>query len=135
MQANRIDAAFAEEFVGRMSSALKALDVDALVDLATDDVIYDDMGADKAIVGKAEMATLLRPIWAAIEKMEIRPHGVFLGLDGESIAVHWHVDVQRADNDAPMEIEMIGVYTFRDGKACRWTSAFRHMDWLGHIWP
>ncbi len=131
----QIDAAFAVDFAERARVAMVARDVDALVDLATDDVIYDDMGADKSMEGKTEMARFVGSIYGAAVDLDVHVEGVFVGVDGETMAIRWRAIGRRADLDIPFELEFVNIYTIRDGKACRWTTIFRHMDWLGHIWP
>lgn len=133
--ATQIDAAFAVDFAGRLQAAMEAGDVAAIVALATDDVVYDDMGAANAIEGKPEFARLLKPIYGATEDLKFSLEGTFVAVDGESLAARWHVTGRRVDQDASVDIEFMTVYEMRDGKVCRWTSIFRHMDWLGHIWP
>ena len=114
---------------------MAAREVETLVDLAADDVVFDDAGAANAIEGKSEMARMLKPIYEAATDLEVRHDGIFVGVDGESLATRWHITGQRVDADDPFEIEFMTIYKMRDGKVVRWTSIFRHMDWLGHIWP
>jgi len=130
-----IDGAFAADLLGKLQAAMSSRDVDRVLELTTADVVYDDMGDARAIRGREEMANLLRPILAQMTAFELELVDSFVGLDGAKVAAHWSATARRAQDDEPVPLEFVTIYTIRDGKIARFTIVFRHMGWLGSLWP
>ncbi len=131
-EASRFEVA--TEFLEQLRVAISGRDVDDILNLMTDDVVYDDVGSDKAIRGKSDLGNLFEPLFASMESLDVRLAGVYLGVD-ESIGARWRYTALRKGDEEPITFETAGFYTMRDGKACEITVFFRHTDWLGNIWP
>ena len=130
----QVDQAFAADFFERLRIALNAGDVDAIVDFATDDVVYDDVGEDDQVHGKQAMSELLSPLFGAMEAVKVELLDSFIAMDRPAIGANWRFTIQRPDVDT-LNIENMVVYTIRGGKACRWKTMYRHTNWMGDIWP
>ncbi len=133
--AGAVDEAFAADLLERIRAAMAARDIDAILELATDDVVYDDMGSQEAITGKAESGHLLRPILERLESPDVRLISSFIGLDGESVAARWKITADRRQGAEPVELDYMSIYTIREGKISRFTLIFRHPGWLGSLFP
>ncbi len=108
--------------------------MDAMVDLCSEDVVYQDAGPSSQI-DREEMRRMWTPIFAAMEHAQATVLNSFVGVDGDTVAAHWQLTFRRRDVVEPLEIETFAIYAFRDGMIRRWTSIFRKFDWMGDVWP
>ncbi|MCP3977639.1 MAG: nuclear transport factor 2 family protein [bacterium] len=132
MKADRFEVA--TKFLEQLRVAISGRDVEDILKLMTDDIVYDDLGSDKATRGRSELANLFEPLFASMKSLDLRLTGVYLGVD-ETIGARWRYTALRKGDKEPIVFETASFYTMRDGKACEITVFFRHTDWLGDIWP
>ncbi len=132
--AEALTPAFIAEFLADLTKKIEARDVDAMVALCSDDVVYQDAGPSSEI-DREEMRRMWTPVFAAMEHAEATVLDSFLGVEGDSVAAHWQLTFKRRDVLEPIQIESFAIYAFRDGMICRWTSIFRSFDWMGGLWP
>ena len=130
-----IDAEFARAQLEQMRQMFDARDVEGLMALCTDDVVFDDMGSGNEIHGREEFRLLFGNLFSGMQRLTAALRESFLGLDGQSIAARWDFEVIMPDRPEPIAVQTASVYTCRDGKVAKWTIVFRNVDWLGDVWP
>ena len=130
-----LDQAFAEQFLQRYGEITPTRDIDAWLSQFTEDVVFDDAGAESAVVGRDQLGRFWQPLLDAMEHMESTVVQAFIGVDAPTVALLVRDRVKHRDHDAPLISESFEIYEFRGEKICRWTLVVRHMGWMGEIIP
>lgn len=87
-------AAFARQFIGRLHAAVNAHDVDGLVELCSDDVIWQDPAAPHTLRGREDVRWFhQRVMFAALPDVQIELiDGPFIAPDGFGVAVRLRIE-------------------------------------------
>ena len=125
--AQTIDTAWVEEFEERWLAAWNGHEPDALLDLMTDDIVYDDSGWPETMRGKADVREFLEYTWRAFPDLTFEavgpPH-----LASNSAAFWWR---GRGTHSGPidppgspptgevLDFEGADFHEYRDGKVAR----------------
>lgn len=135
-QPKQLDEQFVHDFLDRLAEAGRARDAGRVVSLCTEDVVFDDVGEGKTIVGREGLRELLAGIYDVVSdfELEISPER-YLSLDRTKVAVRWRAaGTLRHPPEKRIDIETAEFYEFRDGLVSRWTFFARDRDWLGRQW-
>jgi len=122
---DRIDAAFVRSFEERWLDGWNSHDADALVELCSEDVLWDDPALAEPVRGRMAVREFLRGVWAMFPDLEFTlPEPPLIALDGPGAAQVWHMSGTMLGPDpwagfAPtgkrVELDGVDVYVFRDG--------------------
>lgn len=126
-----LDTDFVESFLDGWLNAWREMDSEALAAKCAPDVVLDDTGANRALVGREDVAEYLGGLLlaAAIESIENR--GMYLSQDRQRLLAH-HVTVVRPPGSTEVvAVEGVAVFEFVDGLIARWTALVRDPDWMG----
>ena len=132
----QLDEQFVYDFLDRFAEAGRARDADRVVSLCTEDVVFDDTGEGKTIVGREALRELLTGIYGVVNdfELEISPER-YLSLDRTKAAVRCRAaGTLRHPSEERIDIETAEFYEFRDGLVSRWTFFARDRNWLGRQW-
>lgn len=118
-----LDAAFLLGFVTRWVEAWNAHDADALLELCTSDVVWEDPAADGVVQGRDGARQYLRDVWTTFPDLSFELLGVpLIAVDGGRAAQLWRLRGTMLGPDpagfAPTgrSLDQVGidVYEFRD---------------------
>ncbi len=132
--AEPLTPAFAADFLADLTKKIEARDIEAIMAMCSDDVVFQDAGPSSEI-DREEMRRMWTPIFASMEHAEVTLLDSFLGVEGDTVAAHWRYRFRRHDLVEPIVIETVAIYAFRNGMIARWTAIFRNSDWMGDLWP
>lgn len=101
--------------------AWKRLDVEAILDFFTDDAVYINIPMQPENHGKAQIRAFIEGFIGSCSEIEFIVHKQIEGPDGT-------VMNERTDrlkmNGSWVELPVMGVYEFRDGKISAWRDYF-----------
>lgn len=133
-----IDATWVEEFAERWLTAWNGHEPEPLLELMTDDIVYDDSAWPKTMRGKADVREFLDYTWRAFPDMTFEGvGGPLVASDGPRAAFWWRGE---ATNTGPIdppglpptgkriEFEGADFHEYRDGKVARLRIVFDMMD-------
>ena len=133
-----VDRGFVGEFVGRWQAAWNSHQPDRLLELMTEDIVYDDSAWPRTMRGHADVREFVESAWRAMPDLEFQMvEGPFL-LEGEpKAAFYWKgtgtftgpLDPPGlAPTGARIAFEGCGLHEYRDGRVCRLRIVFDMMD-------
>lgn len=105
------------EIVEQLIEAWKQRDIDAVLDLLSDDVVYHYHVGSRPLVGKSRVRRFLEKFGA--DQSEIRWRIVHHAQNGDVLLVEGvddYVDGEGSRHRTPY----MGAFELRDGKICRW---------------
>jgi steroid delta-isomerase-like uncharacterized protein len=136
--APRIDRAVARELGDRWMAAWNNHDVDALLELVTDDVAYDDPAWPETLHGKDGVRTFFEACHRGLPDMRFsEPVGMFFAEEGARMIVPWHMSATftgemdppgYAPTGDPVELDGIDVWELRGDKVCRYWAYYDAME-------
>jgi hypothetical protein len=132
----QLDEQFVDDFLDRFAEARRSRDADKLVSFCTEDVVFDDAGEGKTIVGRAALREFFAGIYGVVSdfELELSPER-YLSLDRTKAAVQCRAaGTLRHPSEERIDIEVAEFYEFRDGLVSRWTFFARDRSWLGRQW-
>lgn len=102
-------------------AAWSEMDIDKIMNFFTEDAVYINIPMDPPNHGKAEIRTFIEGFMGMASGMEFIVHHQLEGADGM-------VMNERTDrlclNDKWIELPVMGVFEFRDGKISAWRDYF-----------
>jgi steroid delta-isomerase-like uncharacterized protein len=124
-----IDVDFVKGFAERWEAAWNSHKPDRVLELMTEDVVYDDDAWPRTMRGQGDVREFLESVWRALPDLSFRmAEGPFLR-EGEPVAAfYWKgsgtftgpLDPPGfAPTGARMEIDGFDLQEYRDGKVCR----------------
>ena len=127
-----------EGFAERWEAAWNSHQPNRLLELMTEDVVYDDSGWPKTMRGHDEVAAFLEFVWRAIPDLTfVMADGPFLDRDGRKAAFYWTgsgtftgpLDPPGfAPTGARIAFDGFDLHEYRDGCVCRLRIVFDMMD-------
>jgi steroid delta-isomerase-like uncharacterized protein len=133
-----VDRSFVGEFVQRWEEAWNSHQVDRLLALMTEDIVYDDSGWPRTMRGHADVREFVESAWRAMPDLEFHTvEGPFLMDDQPKAAFYWRgTGTFTGPLDPPglaptgkrIEFEGCDVQEYRDGRVCRLRIVFDMMD-------
>ena len=110
------NAAVTQQFV----DAWKSKNVDAIMDFFTDDAVYINIPMDPPNNGKAEIRTFIEGFISMVKELEFIIHHQ---VENGNIVMNERTDRLNFDGKQ-VELPVMGVFEFRDGKICAWRDYF-----------
>jgi limonene-1,2-epoxide hydrolase len=108
------------EVVAALIKANEARDLDAIVALMTDDIVYENVGMG-ACTGADEVRALLGPFYAGAERVAWE---VLAQVEHGDVVMNERVDRFFLPGDKQAEVRVAGYFEVRDGKVRRWRDYF-----------
>jgi steroid delta-isomerase-like uncharacterized protein len=133
-----VDRAWVVEFAERWEAAWNSHQPDRLLELMTEDVVYDDSGWPTTMRGHADVREFVESAWRAMPDLEFRMvDGPFFA-DGEpKVAFYWKGEGTftgpldppgLAPTGTRLEFEGFDLHEYRDGRVCRLRITFDMLD-------
>jgi steroid delta-isomerase-like uncharacterized protein len=132
-----------EEFVERWLAAFNSGQPEQVLELMTDDIVYDDSGWPPTLRGHAEVREFLEFMWRAFPDLSVERVGdPLVASDGSGAAFWWRA---RMTNSGPInppgipatgkrsEYEGADFHEYRDGKIARLRVLFDMADILRQL--
>ena len=130
-----VDPRFVEGFLERLQQAVRSQDPLQVAELCTEDVVFDDVGAERAVAGRGALVELLSSIYGVAVDVTADMIDRYISLDGVTAGARWQVSgVLRNPAGHPAHMETAEFYEFRDGLITNWVFMVRDPDWLGRQW-
>jgi steroid delta-isomerase-like uncharacterized protein len=136
--ATDLDPAWVDDFAKRWEAAWKSHEPDRLLELMTDDIVYDDSGWPETMHGHAEVRTFLDWVWRAMPDLSFEMvDGPFLRPGRPQAAFYWKgtgtftgpLDPPGfAPTGARLEFEGADFQEYRDGRVARLRIVFDNLD-------
>ena len=133
-----IDTTWAGEFLERWSDAWRSHQPEQLLELMTDDIVYDDSAWPTTMRGKAEVREFIEHTWRAFPDMEFDGiGGPLVADDGPRAAFWWKgTGTNTGPIDPPgipatgkrIEFEGADFHEYRDGKVAKLRIVFDMSD-------
>ncbi len=101
--------------------AWETLDVDAIMDFFTEDAIYTNIPMDPPNNGKAEIRAFIEGFVGSASEIEFIVHHQIESADG--IVMNERTD-RINFNGKVVNLPVMGIFEFRDGKICAWRDYF-----------
>ena len=101
--------------------AWAAKDVDAILEFFTEDAVYINIPMDPPNRGKAEIRTFIEGFIGMAEEVEFVIHNQLEGADG--MVMNERTDRFKI-NGSWVELQVMGVFEFSDGKISGWRDYF-----------
>lgn len=102
-------------------NAWTAMDLDAIMSFFTEDAVYINIPMEPVNNGKAEIRAFIEGFMGATTAMEFIIHNQVEGSDG--IVMNERTDRLEMGGKW-VELPVMGVFEFRDGKICAWRDYF-----------
>ncbi len=129
---------FVVEFAGRWEAAWNSHEADRLLELMTEDIVYDDSAWPRTMRGHADVREFVESAWRAMPDLEFHMvEGPFLA-DGEpKAAFYWKgAGTFTGPLDPPglaptgsrIEFDGFDLQEYRDGRVCRLRIVFDMLD-------
>jgi steroid delta-isomerase-like uncharacterized protein len=133
-----VDRGFVAEFVQRWEAAWNSHEPDRLLELMTEDIVYDDSAWPRTMRGHADVREFVESAWRAMPDLEFHTvEGPFLSEGEPKAAFYWRgtgtftgpLDPPGlAPTGARIEFEGCDIQEYRDGRVCRLRIVFDMMD-------
>ena len=133
-----IDTAWAEEFAERWAAAWNSHDAERVLELVTDDIVYDDSAWPETMRGKAAVREFIDHTWRAFPDLTFESvGGAHVASDGPRAAFWWKgTGTHTGPIDPPgipptgrrLEFEGADFHEYRDGKLARLRIVFDMSD-------
>jgi steroid delta-isomerase-like uncharacterized protein len=133
-----VDREFVDDFVSRWIEAWNSHEPERVLDLMTEDIVYDDSAWPTTMRGHADVREFLEHTWRAFPDLRFEQlGGLLLDPDAPRAAGHWR---GFATNSGPidppglaptgrtMEVHGVDLHEYRDGKLARLTIVFNNAD-------
>ena len=133
--AEGIDPDFLLGFFDRMLEAVRSQDPNQVAALCTEDVVFDDAGPERLLVGREALIELLGALYKVADDIEVEIIDRYVSLESAVAAARWQTKgTLRDPAGRPARLETAEFYEFRDGLISHWTFMVRDRDWLGRQW-
>jgi len=129
-----------EDFAERYFAAWNSLDADGLLELMTEDVVYDDSGHFGTMRGHAEVRDFVESFFRGWPDLKFEPQKPLIAVEGPKASFWWRCV---ATNTGPIYglpatnkgIDAVGadLHEYRDGKIARLTVVYDMVDVLQQI--
>jgi steroid delta-isomerase-like uncharacterized protein len=129
-----VDEEFARDFADRWQKAWNSRDPARVVELCTEDVVWEDPVTERPERGRQAVSEYLRSVWRAFPDLEFTwAEGPYASFEGVKLALHWRVTGTML---GPMEppgfaptgkgfaIEGVDLLELRDGLVCAYSGFF-----------
>ena len=133
-----VDQEFMDDFLPRWEAAWNSHQPERLLELMTEDVVYDDSAWTATMRGHADVRPFLESIWRAVPDLHFEmTEGPFLHPAAPKAAAFWrgtgtHTGPLDPPGFAPtgkrIEFEGADLHVYRDGRICRLNIVFDMMD-------
>jgi len=133
-----VDTAWATEFLERWEDAWRSHVPEQLLDLMTDDIVYDDSASPETMRGKDDVRRFLDQTWRAFPDLEFDGVGAPLVADDGPRAAFWWkgTGTNTGPIDPPgipatgrrVEFEGADFHEYRDGKVAKLRIVFDMTD-------
>jgi steroid delta-isomerase-like uncharacterized protein len=137
-QAEGLDQGWLENFIERWQGAWNSHEPAQLLELMTDDVVYDDSSWPTTMRGHGDVRAFLDYAWRAFPDMRFEViDGPYVVPGQASAAFYWkgrgtHTGPLDPPGFAPtgksIEFEGVDLHEYRDGRVCRLRIVFDMMD-------
>jgi steroid delta-isomerase-like uncharacterized protein len=137
-EAQTFDTAWLEEFLGRWAAAWNSHEPERVLELMTDDIVYDDSAWPETMRGKPAVREFLDYTWRAFPDLAFEPvGGSLVASDGPRAAAWWRgTAIHAGPIDPPgipatgrrIEFEGADFHEYRDGKVARLQIVFDMAD-------
>jgi steroid delta-isomerase-like uncharacterized protein len=137
-QAEDLDQAGVEEFAGRWEAAWNSHEPERLLELMTDDIVYDDSAWPTTMRGHDDVRKFLEFTWTAMPDLRFEMvEGPYLVPGEPKAAFYWKGSgTHTGPLDPPgfaatgkrLEFEGADFHQYRDGRVCRLRIVFDMMD-------
>jgi steroid delta-isomerase-like uncharacterized protein len=137
-QTQDLDRAWVDDFVRRWEAAWNSHDPARLLELMTDDIVYDDSAWPTTMRGHGDVRTFLDYAWRAFPDLRFEwVDGPFIVPGQSKAAFYWkgsgtHAGPLDPPGFAPtgkrVEFEGADFHEYRDGRVCRLRIVFDMMD-------
>ena len=124
-----------EAFFDRLLEAMRSNDPRRVAALCTEDVVFDDAGEERTLVGRDALIELLGTIYGIAADQQVDLIAWYTSSDGATAAARWRRTGTLRDPLGRIDqIETAEFYEFRKGLISHWTLMVRDLDWLGRQW-
>jgi steroid delta-isomerase-like uncharacterized protein len=133
-----VDQAFVEDFLTRWDAAWKSRQPERVLELMTEDIVYDDSGWPTTMRGHDDVRAFLESTWRAFPDLEFEmTDGPFLHPGAPKAAFYWRGSATNtgpidppgfAPTEKRIEFEGVDVQEYRDGRISRLRIVFDLMD-------
>jgi steroid delta-isomerase-like uncharacterized protein len=133
-----VDRDFVAGFVPRWEAAWNSHEPDRVLELMTEDIVYDDSAWPQTMRGHADVREFVEHAWRAMPDLEFHViEGPFLLEGGPKAAFYWHgtgtftgpLDPPGlAPTGARVEFDGFDLQEYRDGRVCRLRITFDMLD-------
>jgi steroid delta-isomerase-like uncharacterized protein len=123
-----VTSEFVEQFCERWWAAWNSHEPERMLELMTDDVVYDDAAWPETMRGHAEVRAFLETFWGGFPDMTFEPERPLIAVDGSRAAYPWRGwGTNTGPIDPPglpatgkrLEWEGADFHEYRDGKIAR----------------
>jgi steroid delta-isomerase-like uncharacterized protein len=136
--AQEVDPAWIEDFATRWEAAWNSHEPARLLELMTDDIVYDDSAWPTTMRGHGDVRSFLDYVWRAFPDLRFQAiEGPYTVPAQPKAAFHWrgsatHTGLLDPPGFAPtgnrVEFEGADLHEYRDGRVCRLRIVFDMMD-------
>jgi steroid delta-isomerase-like uncharacterized protein len=133
-----VDRAFLDDFVPRWEAAWNSHQADRVLELMTEDIVYDDSAWPRTMHGHAEVREFIESAWRAMPDLEFHAiDGPFLMEGAPKAAFYWRgtgtftgpLDPPGlAPTGARVAFEGCDIHEYRDGRVARLRIVFDQLD-------
>jgi steroid delta-isomerase-like uncharacterized protein len=137
-QAEELDQAWLEDFTKRWGIAWNSHEPARLLELMTDDVVFDDSAWPTTMRGHGEVRAFLDFLWRAFPDLRFETvEGPYIVPGQPKAAFYWRVSATHtgpldppgfAPTGKRIEFDDVSLYEYRDGRVSRLRSVFDVMD-------
>jgi steroid delta-isomerase-like uncharacterized protein len=135
---NGVELEWAEDFASRWADAWNSHDPEQLLDLMTEDIVYEDSASPETMHGHGDVRAFLDMSWRAFPDMRFEPVGRPLVSPAEPRAAFWWRGTATntgrieppglAPTGKRIEFEGVDFHEYRDGKVARLQIVFDMAD-------
>ena len=136
--ATELDRAWLEDFLGRWDQAWRSHQPERVLELMTDDIVYDDSAWPETMRGHADVRRFLEFTWRAFPDLVFdMVDGPYVAQGAPKAAAYWRgTGTFKGPIEPPgfaptgerIEFEGADFHEYRDGKLCRLRIVFDMMD-------
>jgi steroid delta-isomerase-like uncharacterized protein len=133
-----VDPGFANEFAERWAAAWNSHDPNRVLELVTEDIVYDDSAWPRTMRGHAEVRVVVASLWRAMPDLTFEPAAEpFLSPDGPKAVLYWKATGTFtgpleppgfAPTGARVEFDGFDLHEYREGRVSRLRIVFDMAD-------